>query len=253
MRARACTGRERVVIRWIIWDIANTILHYHYELVFQRLARLTGKEIPRIRHLIGGDYFTPGSLIYDADAGRIGRKKFIRLLRKRLGIDSRIPNKRLAWCFMDCFELPNATRTLLHFLADHYRMGIISNMNPVQWPHIRETFPTLHEDSGVFAFHVLSCRDKLVKPDLRIYALAFGKACAQSEGALLPGECVFIDDREENVKAAEEFGMRAILADESGPWGIARNLADLGVLLPPADYYPPPVVPRVPSPIRGMA
>ena len=54
-------------------------------------------------------------------------------------------------------------------------------------------------DGGVF-----SCREKLMKPDPAIYGLL----CERY--ALTPEKCIFIDDNEDNVKAARRFGMKAI-------------------------------------------
>lgn len=51
---------------------------------------------------------------------------------------------------------------------------------------------------------ILSYREKLVKPDPEIYHLLMKRY------QLIPKECVFMDDREENVIAAREVGWQAI-------------------------------------------
>ena len=58
---------------------------------------------------------------------------------------------------------------------------------------------TKHMDGGIF-----SCEVKLIKPDPLIY-----KAICDKYG-LTPGECVFIDDNEANIKAADTFGMKTV-------------------------------------------
>lgn len=52
---------------------------------------------------------------------------------------------------------------------------------------------------------VISSDEHIIKPDLRIYK------CICDRYGLVPAECVFTDDREENVKGAEQFGIKAIL------------------------------------------
>lgn len=52
-------------------------------------------------------------------------------------------------------------------------------------------------DGGVFSCHV-----KLTKPDPAIYA------CICDRYALVPEECVFIDDKQVNIDAAIAFGMK---------------------------------------------
>ena len=54
-------------------------------------------------------------------------------------------------------------------------------------------------DGGVF-----SCYVQLIKPDPEIYRTLLEKYGLQAE------ECLFIDDREDNVVAARELGMQAI-------------------------------------------
>lgn len=55
-------------------------------------------------------------------------------------------------------------------------------------------------DGGVF-----SCDAKLLKPDREIYEWI----CRKYD--LVPAECVFFDDKQENVDAAAAYGMHAIL------------------------------------------
>lgn len=57
-------------------------------------------------------------------------------------------------------------------------------------------------DGGVF-----SCDVKLMKPDQNIYQLL----CEKYD--LTPERCLFIDDRQENVNAAKQFGMQAVRFD----------------------------------------
>ena len=49
----------------------------------------------------------------------------------------------------------------------------------------------------------------LIKPDTRIYELLCNTY------SLKPEECIFIDDRPENVEAAEAVGMKGIIFDGS--------------------------------------
>ena len=57
-----------------------------------------------------------------------------------------------------------------------------------------------YTDGGIF-----SCHEHLVKPDREIYL----RLC--SRYGLSPEECIFIDDREKNVRGAESAGMKGIV------------------------------------------
>jgi putative hydrolase of the HAD superfamily len=82
------------------------------------------------------------------------------------------------------------------------------------------------EKEGLFKFlqldegRVISYTVRMLKPDAAIYNLLLEKY------GLDPKECVFLDDSQRNVEAAEKLGMRGILVDDR-EW--AR--AELDVLL----------------------
>lgn len=82
-----------------------------------------------------------------------------------------------------------------------YRIGILSNIGDGMSPWIVENFAWLRH------FHHLtwSWEWKVAKPERAIYLhAAEGLGCS-------PGEVLFIDDREENIAAALEAGMSAVL------------------------------------------
>lgn len=61
---------------------------------------------------------------------------------------------------------------------------------------------------GAFDHIIASCDVKLIKPDPAIYHLALNRADCE------PHQAVFLDDREENVRAAEALGMQGIVFDD---------------------------------------
>lgn len=82
-----------------------------------------------------------------------------------------------------------------------YKVYLLSNypldMYKIQWP----SFSFFSRVNG----YVVSALEKLKKPDLAIYKLL----CDRYE--LEPSECIFVDDRQENVDAAMRAGMEAVL------------------------------------------
>ena len=71
--------------------------------------------------------------------------------------------------------------------------------------HIHDFIKTDWIIDGAFDHIIASCDVKLIKPDPAIYELALERA------GCLPQESVFLDDREPNVRAAEELGIHGIL------------------------------------------
>lgn len=81
-----------------------------------------------------------------------------------------------------------------------YRVFYLSNYSE----HLMQANPDVldflpHMDGGVF-----SCYVQLIKPDPEIYRTLMDKYNLKAE------ECVFLDDREDNVVAARKLGMQAI-------------------------------------------
>ena len=101
----------------------------------------------------------------------------------------------------ECAQMRKGVIELIEKLkADGYGVYYLSNF----FEYLMHTAPWCLEfvpytDGGVF-----SCHEKITKPDPAVYGILCKKF------GLLPGECVFIDDTERNVKAAEIFGMKGI-------------------------------------------
>ena len=81
------------------------------------------------------------------------------------------------------------------------RTGILSNIGDAMAEGIRRKFDWI----GDFHHAVWSHALRLRKPEQAIYAAA-------AEGLGLPaGQILFVDDKEENIRAAEQFGMQGIV------------------------------------------
>ena len=80
----------------------------------------------------------------------------------------------------------------------------LSNYSKLLWEGKREVLDFLpYMDGGVFSFQY-----GVIKPGPEIYRILCRKY------SLTPAECIFIDDREENVAAAAELGFQTILFTE---------------------------------------
>jgi len=88
---------------------------------------------------------------------------------------------------------------ILEELKERHKLGVISNCNPsLDW-----AFSSL----GIRRFFddiVISAYERIEKPDKEIYIRSMKNLGSKAE------ECIFIDDRIENVRAAEELGMMGL-------------------------------------------
>ncbi len=81
-----------------------------------------------------------------------------------------------------------------------HRLAIISNMTRETLIFMRENFRWL----DLFDVLTFSCDERVNKPARKIYEACLGKLDTS------PGECLFVDDSLENVRAARDIGMAAI-------------------------------------------
>jgi 2-haloacid dehalogenase len=77
----------------------------------------------------------------------------------------------------------------------------LSNWSAESFPVTRKAHPFFDSFNGI----VLSGEEKVCKPNPQIYAILLERY------RLLPSQCVFLDDRQENLDTAKEMGMATIL------------------------------------------
>ena len=82
-----------------------------------------------------------------------------------------------------------------------FQLSILSNMFPYQAEIVRE-----NNEDALFDNIFISCERGLKKPDLEFYELVI------KEINVSPQECLFIDDKEENLLPVEKLGMKTVLA-----------------------------------------
>jgi len=122
-----------------------------------------------------------------------------------------------------------AARQLLHRnvalarrLRPAYRTAILSNADATLRGRLREL--AIHD---FFDAVVASAEEGLAKPEPAIYRLAAARIGVPAEA------CVFVDDAEANVQAAEAVGMRGVLYRVDRGDDLADALTGLGVAPPP--------------------
>ncbi len=85
---------------------------------------------------------------------------------------------------------------------------------------VYETIST-HGVFGLLDGMMISCEEKLVKPDVAIYRRFLRKFGLKAE------ECVFLDDRPVNIEGCERAGMRGIVFENAAQ--ARRRLREFGV------------------------
>jgi putative hydrolase of the HAD superfamily len=112
------------------------------------------------------------------------------------------PNVKSLWgdAFKSVYSEKKEVFSLAYSLRDNgYRVGILSNTEvpPMNYFHEKRY--------KIFDAAIFSCVEGLKKPERGIYEIALNRLSLQAK------EVIFIDDKEENIKGAEEVGMNTIL------------------------------------------
>lgn len=99
-----------------------------------------------------------------------------------------------------------------------YSLFILSNMPNYYRNYLISTYPFLSEVQG----SIFSCDVGFIKPENQIYE------CLISQFSLDVSRCLFLDDREENIKSAHLMGMQGIVFDN--PKNCLHQLISMQVL-----------------------
>lgn len=182
--------RPRTRFKAVLFDLGKVILHFNFEPAFARLARATGRPEREIE-----DFFVQSGLEVLYDGGKISSRRFYLEVKKGLGLRMGFDAFRSVWnrIFTPNRHVVSLVRRLK---ARGWRLVLVSNTNEMHFRHILARYPVVR----LFDRHVLSYKERVRKPDARIYRIA-AKACRAR-----PREIFYVDDRADLTSAAAELG-----------------------------------------------
>jgi epoxide hydrolase-like predicted phosphatase len=165
------------------------------------------------------DEYTPvhDSFLDDFHTGKISEEKFWRQISGRLG--KPMPDVKSQW--YDAFRSAYVPKQQMFLLAASlhdkgYKTALLSNteLPAVEFFH--------EQDYDMFDVLVFSCVEGVMKPDRSIYEITLQRLGSP------PGQAVFIDDRQDYIKGAQEAGLNTILFTSVEK--VKDELARLGVV-----------------------
>lgn len=134
------------------------------------------------------------------DRGELGISEAAGLLIKRFApYESEI--RSFFSCIINiCREFPDSEGVVRKLKENGYRVYILSNYPEELYEMHRDSWNFLPLADGA----VISAKEKMGKPDAAFYRLLLDRYHLQAE------ECIFLDDREDNVLAARQSGIETI-------------------------------------------
>jgi len=144
------------------------------------------------------DALMDNSIYQEYACGRISAQEFYREIYERFGLELSFDQFKQEW---NSVFLPISGMTeLVEQLSSDFKIGLLSDIGPLHWEYLLEHLPVLKKiDKPTLSFQI-----GYLKPHPQTYLTA-----AANVGTA-PEKCLFIDDREVNVRGALEAGMQAI-------------------------------------------
>ncbi len=182
------------MIKNIIFDIGEVLLGYRWNYVLEQ-SGLSAAEGIRVGNLIFDD-----PIWNELDAGNLSFAE-----AKRSYIEKYPADEKALLFFLDHPEMmPLAREDIWAYLpklkAAGYRLYLLSNYSEELFAvHTKDRPFFAYMDGGVISYQIHVC-----KPDPKIYEALLAKY------GLNPRECVFFDDRIENVDGAIAVGIAAV-------------------------------------------
>jgi FMN phosphatase YigB (HAD superfamily) len=179
----------------VLFDLGNVLVRLDMPRGLAHFRRLAPQRVPDTLEQ-AAVFFSEASL--GCNRGTVSPEDFVKTLARQLG-DPKLSFSRLvdAWC--DIFiPWPEMESLVEEVLTAGHRAYLASNTDPIHWAYLASCIGVLQRMDGIF----LSFETGLLKPDptfFRALLERFGLAAA---------DCVYLDDRADNVEAARSLGIR---------------------------------------------
>jgi glucose-1-phosphatase len=208
---------SRIPITAILFDFGQVIASFDLERMVRNLADASGSAPATIR----GHMMEVRDLAIRYESGSLTSDAFFEQVRTQTGMRLDRDGFRKAYC--DIFTPIAGTHEIIRVLKPRYRLALVSNTS--EW-HFEYGIRTV-DVFPLFDTVTLSYEVGAMKPDPTVYHDALSKL------GLPPEACIYIDDIQINVDAAEQLGMRAFRFVDNAT--LVRDLASAGVAVTPTD------------------
>lgn len=185
-------------IRAVILDYGDVISQPPDPTTMAAMARMFALPAERFRHLYG-------ALRHDYDRGDLNARGYWTEIGRAAGVElnaSQVEELREADVAMWSRLNLSVLRWAGQLRSSGMKTAVLSNMHDDMVQKIRKD-PMWAEN---FDCLTLSSAIRIAKPDAGIF-----RHCLQCLD-VAPSEALFVDDREQNVRAAQELGIRGIVA-----------------------------------------
>lgn len=185
-------------IKAIAFDIGNVLVDISYEETVKKFQSLSNQDFQKI---LG--YTSQFEFFNQYERGELTTSDFVAQLKKHLRDDVTDEQIIAAWNSM-LVHFPPQKIDLLMRLKSTYRLFALSNINELHVNEINRKVKMMYGVSSFSSFFeeaIYSNEVGMRKPETRIYEHLIKKANTA------PAHILFIDDKLENIQAAEKLGI----------------------------------------------
>ncbi|MSQ83084.1 MAG: HAD family phosphatase [Myxococcales bacterium] len=200
----------------VCFDLGNVLVHLRFERCLRAMCRLSGRNYAQFGQLTQPFFDEHGLAL---SRGALSADAFLGLFAAQFGFE-RLDLGVVAAAWASIFDPWPAMEALAAECIDNgATVWLLSNTDPMHFNYLLTKMPVLDRMAGWHLSYEIGW-NKPEPPYYQLFLQRLGRAA---------GECVFFDDRPENVAAAAQLGMDARLF--AGDVGAARaDLAALGVV-----------------------
>jgi putative hydrolase of the HAD superfamily len=189
---------------YIVFDLGNTLIRFDHNISAGKIARLFNVDAKKVY-----DTFFDSDITRPFECGKLSPAEFHAQASRFLGFDISYDSFVKIWnnIFWEDAEMCALAREL----KSKYKLILLSNISKLHFEHIRSKFDIIK----IFDELVLSYQVGAIKPERKIYDEVVRRAGGNKSGLF------YIDDREDLIKAAIEFGIDSVRFENIG------NLRDI--------------------------
>lgn len=175
----------------VIFDIGNVLYRWDLRCLFAKLIDDPEELDWFLAHVVTPEWH------FQHDAGR----PFADMVAERSREFPKYTDHIVAYSERFPESIPGPVEDMLDLVGALANRGVplfaISNFGAEAWAQFRPTAPIFESFTDI----VISGEEKLIKPDAAIYELALKRFSRRAD------QCLFIDDRLENIEAGEAIGI----------------------------------------------
>lgn len=179
------------MIKNIVFDMGNVLLDYNPEVPLDAFCKTEEEKAVIRKELFGGPEWIQG------DLGNMTNEERYESVKQRVPEAVYPALKKCVYEWDICMKpIPGAMEFCEYIRQKGYGLYVLSNASDAFYDYFPK-FAPLDFFDGI----VVSADIHIIKPDIRIYQHLL------EIYHLVPKECLFIDDREDNVEGAKQVGM----------------------------------------------